>query len=60
MEERMLGRQAKIVSAATLQRIVAYAQRTRQPQRDAVIVLLSVKAGLRACEIAGLQWSIDR
>ena len=34
------------------------AQRTRQPKRDAVIVLLSVKAGLRACEIAGLQWSM--
>jgi integrase len=54
----MLGRQAKIVSPATLQRMLAYAQRTRQPQRDAVIVLLSVKAGLRACEIAGLQWSM--
>jgi len=52
----MLGRQAKIVSPATLQRMLAYAQRTRQPKRDAVIVLLSVKAGLRACEIAGLQW----
>ena len=52
----MLGRQAKIVSPATLQRLLAYAQRTRQPKRDAVIVLLSVKAGLRACEIAGLQW----
>ena len=57
-EGRMLGRQAKIVSPATLQRMLAYAQRTRQPKRDAVIVLLSVKAGLRACEIAGLQWSM--
>src|SRR5271157_1461640 len=55
-EGRMLGRQAKIVSPATLQRMLAYAQRTRQPKRDAVIVLLSVKAGLSACEIAGLQW----
>jgi integrase len=54
----MLGRQAKIVSPATLRRMLAYAQRTRQPKRDAVIVLLSVKAGLRACEIAGLQWSM--
>jgi integrase/recombinase XerD len=58
MEERMLGRQAKIVSPTTLQRMLAYAQRTRQPKRDAVIVLLSVKAGLRACEIASLQWSM--
>ena len=35
-----------------------YAAQTRQPKRDAVIVLLSVKAGLRSCEIAGLQWSM--
>ena len=54
----MLGRQAKIVSPATLRRMLAYARRTRQPKRDTVIVLLSVKAGLRACEIAGLQWSM--
>ena len=48
----MLGKQAKIVSPATLRRMLAYARKTRQPKRDAVIVLLSVKAGLRACEIA--------
>ena len=36
MEERMLGRQAKIVSPTTLQRMLAYAQRTQQPKRDAV------------------------
>jgi integrase len=54
----MLGRQAKIVSPATLRRMLAYARQTRQPRRDTVIVLLSVKAGLRACEIAGLQWSM--
>ena len=52
----MLGRQAKLVSPATLRRMLAYARRTRQPKRDTVIVPLSVKAGLRACEIAGLQW----
>jgi len=54
----MLGKQAKIVSPATLRRMIAYGRRTRQPKRDTVIVLLSVKAGLRACEIAGLQWSM--
>jgi integrase len=58
MEEHMLGRQAKIVSPPTLRRMLAYARRTRQPKRDVVIVLLSVKAGLRACEIAGLEWSM--
>jgi integrase/recombinase XerD len=53
-EEQMLGRQAKIVSPATLRRMLAYARQARQPKRDTVIVLLSVKAG----EIAGLQWSM--
>jgi integrase/recombinase XerD len=57
-EEFMLGRQAKIVSPPTLRRMLAYARRTRQPKRDTVIVLLSVRAGLRACEIAGLRWSM--
>jgi len=38
--------------------MLAYARQTRQSKRDTVIVLLSVKAGLRACEIAGLEWSM--
>jgi len=54
----MLGKQAKIVSPDTLRRMLDYTHQTRQPKRDAVIVLLSVKAGLRACEIAGLEWSM--
>ena len=54
----MLGKQAKVISPETLQHMLDYARQTRQPERDAVIVLLSVKAGLRACEIAGLQWSM--
>ena len=35
-----------------------YAGSTRQPHRDRLIVLLSVKAGLRAGEIAGLTWDM--
>jgi integrase len=54
----MLGRQAKVVSPGTLKRMLMYAQTTNQPARDVVMVLLSVKAGLRACEIAGLEWSM--
>src|SRR5471030_2081202 len=34
------------------------ARLTRNPERDVAIVLLSVKAGLRACEIAGLTWAM--
>lgn len=54
----MLGKQAKIISPKTLEHMLLYAYETRQPERDTVIVLLAVKAGLRACEIAGLQWSM--
>ena len=54
----MIGKQAKTVAPATLRKMLAYCRTTRQPGRDKVIVLLSVKAGLRACEIAGLQWAM--
>lgn len=54
----MLGKQAKIVSPMTIRRMLNYARHTRYPKRDTVIVLMSVKAGMRACEIAGLQWSM--
>ena len=54
----MLGRQAKVINDSTLRRMLAYARRTRFPHRDQVVVLLSVKAGLRACEIARLEWSM--
>ncbi|MGE3643289.1 MAG: tyrosine-type recombinase/integrase [Beijerinckiaceae bacterium] len=54
----MLGRQAKIISPVTLRAMLAYARKTRSPLRDQAIVLLSVRAGLRAKEIANLEWSM--
>lgn len=54
----MLGRQAKIVSATMLAAMLDHVRAGGHPKRDQVIVLLSVKAGLRACEIAGLDWSM--
>ncbi|MDP2356217.1 MAG: site-specific integrase [Beijerinckiaceae bacterium] len=54
----MLGKQAKTVSPTTLRQMLAYARQTRQPERDVAIIMLSVRAGLRACEIARLQWSM--
>jgi hypothetical protein len=52
----MLGRQAKIISPAMLQAMLDHVDGHQHAARDRVIILLSVKAGLRACEIAGLTW----
>src|SRR4051794_12244782 len=52
----MAGKQAKILSVDNIQDLLILANNTRYPERNAVIVLLSVKAGLRAGEIAYLTW----
>jgi integrase len=54
----MLGKQAKILSDANVDDLLLFAETTRQPLRNKVIVLLSAKAGLRAGEIAHLQWTM--
>src|SRR5438552_4117793 len=52
----MLGKRAKILSDNNLRDILAFTTRTRYPLRNRVVVLLSVKAGLRAGEIVNLTW----
>ncbi len=52
----MPGKQAKIVNDAMLRQMLQYAETTTTPERDQVMILLSVKAGMRAVEIAGLTW----
>lgn len=52
----MAGKQAKLLSERAVCRLLAEAGRGRYPIRDRVLVLLSVKAGLRAGEIANLTW----
>lgn len=54
----MTGRQAKTITPHTLRRALALAGRSSAPERDQTMILLSVRAGLRACEIAGLEWSM--
>ena len=54
----MSGRQAQIITPSTLRRMLTHARRSPNPLRNRVIILLSVKAGLRACEIAHLDWSM--
>ena len=54
----MIGKQAKVFSARSLRKLLAHAGKGRQPDRDRLIVLLSVRAGLRACEVARLTWGM--
>jgi integrase/recombinase XerD len=52
------GKQAKIVSPTQERAILGYLETTRYPHRDRVIFLLSMKAGLRAKEMASLTWAM--
>lgn len=54
----MSGKQAKVLTPNQLADLLTYAGRTRYPARNTVLVLLSVKAGLRAGEIAQLAWGM--
>ena len=53
-----LGKQAKILTKKQIEQLIWYVGTLRHPLRNEAIVLLSVKAGLRAKEIAGLTWSM--
>jgi integrase len=52
----MLGKRAKILSDTNIRTLLDFTATTRHALRNRVIVLLSVKAGLRAAEIAKLRW----
>ena len=54
----MLGKQAKTLAPRDVADLLTFADCTRHPLRNRVIVLLSAKAGLRAGEIAGLTWDM--
>jgi integrase len=49
---------ARVLERDDVRRLVQFVATKRHPVRDRVIVLLSFKAGLRACEIAGLDWTM--
>src|SRR5215467_2236283 len=53
------GKQAKILTEAQARAVLRHLEHHgRYPDRDRVMVLLSLKAGLRAKEIAGLTWGM--
>src|ERR1700730_13759748 len=54
----MAGKQAKILSDRQVDDVLFIAAAYRHPVRNRVMVLLSVKAGLRAAEIANLTWDM--
>ncbi len=54
----MQGKQAKMVRPTQARALVGYLDTTRYPSRDRVMFLLSIKAGLRAKEMASLTWAM--
>ena len=54
----MLQRQAKTLRKGQIAAVLDHISRTRHPVRNRVIFLLSLKAGLRAKEIAELEWAM--
>src|SRR3989441_13030239 len=54
----MQGKQAKIVSPTQERALLGFLETTRYPARDRVMFLLSMKAGLRAKEMASLTWAM--
>lgn len=53
-----MGTSAKVLTAADVRRVLDHVARHRNASRNRAIILLSFKAGLRACEIAGLDWTM--
>jgi integrase len=54
----MAGKQAKTLTGQQVASALRRARRGRYAERDRVMILLSVKAGLRAGEIAKLRWAM--
>ena len=53
-----IGKQAKTLTNKQIDSVLDYLSRSRSPKRNQAIFLLSVKAGLRAKEIAFLRWEM--
>lgn len=49
---------AKVLEPEDVRLMLKHVVRQRYPERNQVMILLSSKAGLRACEISGLTWQM--
>jgi integrase len=54
----MIGQPAKVLRPGNVRHALAWAGRRRHGLRNRVMILLSVRAGLRAAEIAGVTWEM--
>ena len=54
----MAGRQARVITPAQLDALMQHVRGLRNSARGRVIILLSHRAGLRAAEIAKLEWEM--
>jgi integrase/recombinase XerC len=54
----MAGKQAKVLSTREVGQILTHIKSTRYPERNKVMLLLSIKAGLRAKEISNITWAM--
>jgi len=52
------GKQAKVLTDVQTRVVLLFLQKTRYPERDKAMFLLSAKAGLRAKEISLLTWGM--
>ena len=53
-----LGKQAKVLSKSQYEALLIHVSNSRHGSRNRVIIMLSVKAGFRAIEIAKLTWGM--
>src|SRR5271156_3331963 len=53
-----LGKQAKILTDKQVRAVLAELDTRRYPLRDRLMFLLSIKAGMRAVEIASVTWGM--
>ncbi len=53
-----MSQPARVLEAADVCRLIQHVRSHRHAVRNRVMILLSFKSGLRACEIAGLSWTM--